>query len=165
LSPGTNAPQSGGDGNGYEVIPGNAYANDGVFALDNNSGTNSNTSCTNAGKDKHVFYTFNLAIPGTMIDGMEVRLDAKADATVGSPKLCLQLSWDGGVTWTSAKSTPTLTTREATYVLGSGVDKWGRSWTTSNLSNANFRLRVIDVAGNTSRDFSLDWVALRVTYH
>jgi hypothetical protein len=35
----------------------------------------------------------------------------------------------------------------------------------ANLSNANFRVRVIDIAsssGATSRDFSLDW--MRVSY-
>jgi hypothetical protein len=42
--------------------------------------------------------------------------------------MCVQLSWDGGVSWTAAKSTATLMT------------------------------------SNTSRDFSLDWVAVRVSY-
>jgi hypothetical protein len=35
------------------------------------------------------------------------------------------------------------------------------------LSNTNFRVRVIDIAstsGATSRDFSLDWIAVRVSY-
>jgi hypothetical protein len=32
------------------------------------------------------------------------------------------------------------------------------------LSDLNFRVRVIDVSSSTSRDFSLDWVAVRVTY-
>jgi hypothetical protein len=38
------------------------------------------------------------------------------------------------------------------------------AWTLSMLSDANFRVRVIDVSSSTSRDFSLDWVAVRVTY-
>jgi hypothetical protein len=32
------------------------------------------------------------------------------------------------------------------------------------LSDPNFRVRVIDVSSSTSRDFSLDWIAVRVTY-
>ena len=36
------------------------------------------------------------------------------------------------------------------------------SWNESNLNNANFRLRVINVASSTSRDFSLDWAAVKV---
>jgi len=47
---------------------------------------------------------------------------------------------------------------------GLSTDKWGRTWTIGELSNANFRVRITDVASNTARDFSLDWVAVRVSY-
>jgi len=76
----------------------------------------------------------------------------------------VQLSWDGGLTWTEARSTTTLSTTEATYSLGSPSDAWGRMWTSSDFSNANFRLRIIDVASNPGRDFFLDHVAVNVTY-
>jgi hypothetical protein len=91
-----------------------------------------------------------------------VRLDAKADSTSGSPKICVQLSWDGGTTWTSRKPTTTMTTAEATYLLGGAADTWGHTWTVSQLGNTNLRVRVIDVATSTARDFSLDWVAVQV---
>ena len=129
------------------------------------SGSGTNTSCTHAQKDKHRFYNFGFDIPpASVIQGIEVRLDAKADSTSGAPKICVQLSWDGGASWTTTKSTPTLTTSNTTYVLGGPADNWGLAWTLSNLSNANFRVRVIDVSSSTSRDFSLDWVAVRVSY-
>lgn len=165
LGPSANAADSGGDGNGFEVNPANAYADDGVFAVDNNSGTNTNTSCTNSRKDKHRYYDYNISIPGGMaIAGLEVRLDAKVDSASNAPKMCVQLSWDGGASWTTAKSTPTLTTSEATYILGGAADTWGRAWAVSDVSNTNFRVRIIDVASSTARDFSLDWIAVRVTY-
>jgi len=167
LSPSANAAQtsSAGDNNGYQTSPANAYANDSSVATDSNSGTNNNTSCTNNGKDKHRYYNYNFNIPATaVIQGIQVRLDARADATGGSPKICVQLSWDGGTTWTTAKSTPTLSTTETTYTLGSISDTWGRTWTPGNFSNTNFRIRVIDVASNTSRDFFLDYVAVNITY-
>src|SRR5262249_1941315 len=105
-----------------------------------------------------------LAVPaGTSIRGIEVRLDARVDGTSGAPKMCVQLSWDGGVTWTAARSTPTLTTSMATYVLGTSADTWGRTWRPAGLANASFHVRVTDVASSTARDFSLDWVAVRVT--
>ena len=120
---------------------------------------------TNNGKDQHRYYNYNFNIPATaVIKGIQVRLDARADATSGSPKICVQLSWDGGTTWTTAKSTTNLSTTEATYTLGSIADTWGRTWSSGNFSNANFRIRVIDVASNTSRDFFLDYVAVNVTY-
>jgi hypothetical protein len=167
LSPSTNAAQtsSAGDNNGYEVNAANAHADDGLFAVDNNSGTNTNTSCTNNRKDKHLFYNYNVNVPaGSTILGIEVRLDAKVDSTSGAPKICVQLSWNGGTSWTTAKQTSTLTTAEATYILGGAADTWGRAWGVADFSNTNFRVRVIDVASSTARDFSLDWVAVRVTY-
>lgn len=171
LSPATNAAQtsSAGDNNGYEVTASNAHADGGGAAQDVNSGTNNNSSCTQNSKDKHRFYNFNISLPGAAtVTGIEVRLDARVD-NVGSnaPRICVQLSWDGGTTWTTAKQTGTLTTSEFSYFLGSPSDTWGRAWTLTNLSNANFRVRVIDVAsgsGATSRDFTLDWIALRVSY-
>jgi carboxypeptidase T len=154
-----------GDNNGYEVNPSNAFANDSLFAVDNNSGTNKNTSCTSNRKDRHIFSNYGFNIPsGGTITGIEVRADARADSTAGAPKLCVQISWNGGATWTAVKSTPTLTTSEATYLLGGTTDTWGRTWASGDFTNANFRVRVTDVAGNTTRDFSLDWLAVRVFY-
>jgi hypothetical protein len=165
-SPTANSPvtSSAGDNNGFEVSPANAHANDGVFAVDNNSGTGTQTSCTSNRKDKHIYRDYNFGFSASAINGIEVRLDAKVDSTSNAPKLCVQLSWDGGTTWTTAKSTPTLTTSEATYILGGNSDTWGRTWTSANFSNANFRVRVISVASSTARDFSLDWIAVNVHY-
>ncbi|RPH60198.1 MAG: hypothetical protein EHM89_09330 [Acidobacteria bacterium] len=168
LGPTANAPvtSSAGDRNGFETSPTSAYADDGVFARDNNSGSSSSsTSCTSSNKDKHLFYNYNLSIPsGSVIRGIEVRLDGKVESTSSSPKFCVQLSWNGGSSWTTAKTTPRLSTNEASYVLGSLSDLWGRNWTTGNFGNSSFRVRVISVASSTSRDFSLDWVAVRVTH-
>jgi myo-inositol-hexaphosphate 3-phosphohydrolase len=156
---------SAGDKNGFQTNPANAHADDGLFAVDTNSGSGTSTSCTSSSKDKHRFYNYGVSVPtGATIKGIEVRLDAKVDSTSGSPKLCVQLSWNGGATWTAAKATPRLTTSEATYMLGSATDTWGRSWTVGDLTDTSFRVRVISVASSTSRDFSLDWVAVRVTY-
>jgi hypothetical protein len=167
LSPSANAAQttSAGDNNGYQSTPANAYANDSVFAVDTNSGNGTSTSCTSTAKDKHNFYNFNFNITPSAVQGIEVRLDARADATNGAPKICVQISWDGGTTWTTAKNTTTLTTTEATYILGSASDTWGRAWTSGNFTNTNFRIRVIDVASNQQRDFSLDYIAVNVTYN
>ncbi len=165
LSPTANAAvtSQAGDNNGYQTNPANAHDNDSVFAVDTDSGNGTSTSCTNNKKDKHIYRDYSINVSGA-IQGIEVRLDARADSTTGSPKICVQLSWNGGSSWTTAKQTSTLTTSEATYILGGSADTWGRTWTTSELSNANFRVRVIDVASSTQRDFSLDWVAVNVHY-
>ena len=166
LSPAANTAVtvSAGDNNGYESGPTNAFADGGAFATDLNSGTNKNTSCTNTGKDKHLFHTYNFNIPSGTVQGIQVRLDARADSTSGAPKICVEVSWNGGASWTAAKSTSTLTTTEATYILGGTADNWGRNWSLGDFSNANFRVRVTDVASNNSRDFYLDYIAVNVTY-
>ncbi|MGH8615798.1 MAG: DUF4082 domain-containing protein, partial [Gammaproteobacteria bacterium] len=165
LAPSVNAAVSGGDNNGFQTTPSNAYIADNQFAVDTNSGTNTNTSCTNAGKDKHTYYNYNLIVPsGVSIRGIEVRLDARVDSAANSPRMCAQLSWNGGASWTTALSTTTLSTATAAYILGGATNTWGRTWTAGDFSNANFRLRIIDVASSTARDFSLDGVAVQVTY-
>ncbi|HLO13181.1 MAG TPA: hypothetical protein VK206_00010, partial [Anaerolineales bacterium] len=159
--------KSTGDKNGFELNPTYAFANDGLFAMDVDSGTTTAIACGNTGKDRHKMYTYNLPVTtGAAIRGIEVRMDAKADSTVGAPKLCVSLSWDNGTTWTAWKSTSALTIDEATYILGSSSDTWGRVWTSTELTGVNnFQVRVADVASDTSRDFSLDWVAVNITYN
>jgi type II secretory pathway pseudopilin PulG len=167
-SPTADAPETtnAGDNNGYEGNPTRAYINDGSFATDTNSGSNTGTNCTGTDKDKHRFYNYDFSIPtGATINGIEADLVAKVDSTTGTPKICVQLSWDGGTTWTAAKTSNNLTTGSATYVLGGASDTWGRSWGDADFSNANFRVRVIDIAGSTSRDFSLDWIGVKVYYN
>ena len=164
LSPTANAADTGGDGNGFETNPANAQADDALNASDVNSGSASATSCTSAARDKHRFFNYGLTVPaGQSVQGIEVRLDARADGTSGAPRMCVQLSWNGGTSWTTAKPTPTLTSGMTAYVLGGPADTWGRAWTASQLSNANFRVRIINVASSTTRDFFLDWVAVRLT--
>lgn len=166
-NPSANAADTGGDGDGFASNPTRAYSDNASYAVDTNSGNNTGTSCTGADKDKHRFYNYNFSIPAwaSTITGIEVRLDALVDSTTGAPQMCVQLSWDGGTSWTTAKSTSTLTTSEVTYTLGGTGDTWGRTWNSStNFTNANFRLRVINVASNTSRDFSLDWATVKVYF-
>ena len=164
-SPTANAADAGGDGNGFESNPANAQAADSLSAVDNNSGTVSSTSCSSTGRDRHRFSNYGITIPaGAAVAGIEVRLDARVDSTAGSPRMCVELSWDGGVSWTAPLATPTLSTSMTTRILGGAANTWGRTWTASELSDANFRVRVTNVANSTSRDFSLDWIAVRVTH-
>jgi len=164
-SPSANARDSGGDGNGFESSPSNAHADDAASAADINSGSGTGTSCTSSGKDRHRFFNYGFSIPaGASVTGVEVRLDARADSTSGSPRMCVQLSWDGGTTWTAAKATAALGTSMTTFTLGGVSDPWGRTWSAANLADASFRVRVINVSSSTSRDFFLDWVGVRPHY-
>ncbi len=162
-NPSAQAAGSGGDGNGFELGPTNAFADDGVFAVDVDSGTVGSAVCTDPVRDNHDFFNYGFTVPsGSSINGIEVRLDALVDLVKNSAALCVQLSADGGTTWTAAKLTPGLTASEATYILGGPTDTWGRSWTSADLSDANFRVRVTTTANATVRDFYLDWAAVKV---
>lgn len=167
-SPTANAPvtSGSGDNNGFQTDPANAYADDTSYAVDANSGNGTSTSCGSTAKDRHDFYNYGISVPsGHNILGIEVRLDAwRGSTTATTRRMCVQLSWDGGAHWTAAKQTSNLGTSQATYTVGGDGDNWGRTWTPSELSDANFRVRVTDVASNTSTTFYLDWVAVKV-YH
>ncbi len=156
---------SSGDNNGFETTPGNACTDGGVSGTDANSGTGTGTSCTAPGKDRHIFYDYGASIPASStINGIEVRLDARVSSTTSNPFMCVELSWNNGASWTTAKTTATLGTSEATFTLGTPSDTWGRTWSAGDLSNGNFRVRVTDVASSTARTFSLDWVAVKISF-
>ena len=157
--------ESSGDGDGFEVTAFNGHADDTFRAVDSNSGVNKANSCASDKKDKHNFYDYGLPLPaGVRIVGIEVQLDALVDNSANSPYMCVELSWNGGTTWTTPQSTATLNDRENSYLLGGSNNDWGHTWTTDELSNANFRVRIINVANSTSHQFMLDWVGVKVFY-
>ena len=124
-----------GDNNGYETSPGNACGNGSSYAVDANSGTNATVNCSDPGKDRHRFYNYDISLPGTAtVTGVEVRLDAWADSTAGTRLMCVELSSDGGITWTAAQQTSNLGTSESTRTLGGSSNLWGRpSWSATQL--------------------------------
>jgi len=164
---GSNAADTGGNNDGYELLPANACGDDLVFATDANSGTNTTISCVDAGKDRHRFWDFGLGVPASVsaVNGIQVRTDMGMNNNGGTNQVCIQLSWDAGATWTAAKSA-SLTGGAAitTYTLGATNDNWGRTWLGSELSNANFRVRVIDVTSQPNKLFLLEYLAVQVTY-
>ena len=154
-----------GDNNGFQTGAANMLVDDGLFAVDTNSGSGTSTSCTSSAKDRHVLSNFGFSVPaGSVIQGIEVKLNSRVDSTTGSPRFCVQLSWDGGATWTSALTSATLSTNETVYTLGGVTNTWGRTWTSTDFSDASFRVRLTMVASNTSRDYSLDWVGVQVRH-
>jgi hypothetical protein len=163
---GSNAADTGGDGNGYEVNPGDACADDTASATDASTGTSGSTSCADAGKDRHRFWDFNLGIPSTVssIDGITVRVDSGMNNNGGTNNLCVELSWNGGASWTAAKSFDMAVSALTTYTLGGASDTWGRTWTGPNFSNANFRVRITDATSQPNKTYLLEYLAVQVTY-
>ncbi len=128
---------------------GNAYdQTDGTYATTN--------SVAN-----HTYSNHGFAVPANnTVGGIEIRLELSGSTAAGT--VDVQLSWDGGNSWSGVKSTPTMTTADAVRTLGSPSDLWGRSWSSSEFSNGNF---VVRVTGNTSSNtIRLDALQVRV-YH
>ncbi len=163
----SNAADTGGDGNGYETNPGNACADDALSASDANSNSNTTISCTNTGKDRHRFWDFGLGLPASVsvVSGIQVRADVGMNNGNGTSQICVELSWDGGTTWTTPKA-QSLTGGAAitTYTLGSTLDTWGRTWTGSNFANSAFRVRITDVTSLSTKTFLLEYLAVQVSY-
>ena len=156
-SPSADAADTGGDGNGFEVNPTRAYADGAPGYAENNNGSG----------DRHRYWGYNFSsIPAdSTINGIEVRLDWWLDSTSGSNnRMEVQLSWDGGSSWTSNKNTSGEPTSETTTILGGPADKWGHDWTAAQINDANFRVRIRCNSSDSGRDFYLDWVAVKVYY-
>jgi hypothetical protein len=85
-------------------------------------------------------------------------------------QLGMDLSWNGGATWTTPEKTQTLTGTEATYTLGASNDDWTNShtWAPADFSDANFRARVHAIDPGAACDNAavdhLDWLQMKVHY-
>ena len=154
LNPAAEAADSGGDGNGFESLPTNAFADGGGVA-----------SNVDGAGDRHRYYNYGVSLDSSCgIAGIEVQLDWYLDDTLGTNDMGVELSWDGGTSWTAAKTDTVESTSEHTTVLGGASDTWGHAWTASELSDTNFRVRLTSNSTDSTRDFFLDWVPVKVHY-
>ncbi len=154
LDASSDASDTGGDADGFETNPTNAYADGG-----------GNATNMDGAADRHRYYSYTISYSASCsFAGLEVQLDWLLDSTAGVSSMDVELSWDAGTSWTSAKNDATETTTEHTTTLGSSSDNWGHAWTASELTNANFRLRVTSNSDDSTRDFFLDWVSVNVYY-
>jgi hypothetical protein len=138
--------------------PNRAYADDSNYAFRNN----------NANGIAHVYRNYGFSIPdGAVIQGIQVRLDWWLDNTLGTNAIRVYLSWDGGTSWTAYQLATTERTDDGnpTDIVGGTADTWGRTWSASEFSDANFHVRLELVTDDTGRDFRIDWVPVQVTYN
>jgi hypothetical protein len=157
-NPSAQVATTGGDNNGFELNPTYAYGDGPLYA-----------SNVDGPGDRHLYYSYGLAPPsGSTIKGIRVRLDWWLDAVDGENSMSVGLSWDGGTSWTSAKTDTVESAAEHTGIVGGAGDTWGRIWTVAELGNANFRVRLTCTctggAECDGRDFYLDWVAVNVYF-
>ena len=110
-------------------------------------------------------YSYSQAIRGDSVLGIQVQVHARADTAGSGNYFNVDLSWDGGTSWTTAKTIPAsdgLTTTEFITTAGGNLDTWGRSWTVAEINNtSNFVVRITYVAGTGTYAY-VDYIAWRV---
>ncbi|MBI2474065.1 MAG: hypothetical protein HYV68_00015 [Candidatus Taylorbacteria bacterium] len=129
--------------------PSNAYSSDNSYA----------TAGTAVAQD---YGNFGFNIPsGDSIVGVDVKVEGKGSTAAGT--FSVALSWNGGTTYTTATSSWTLSTSDQVFVMATSSDLWGRaSWSPSEFSDANFRLRI--TAAPSSNTVSVDAIQVRVQH-
>ncbi len=115
--------------------------------------------------DRHRFYNYGVSIPaGCGVTGIAVRLDYWLKNSGGTNSVDVELSGDGGTTWATAKSDSSEPQSETTVLFGAASDLWSRAWSTTNVNDANFRVRVTMHHGGSGQETYLDWIPIRVYY-
>lgn len=134
--------------------PTNAYS-------DNNTDTSTSTN-----GDVQDYYTFTLGVPDTVasIDGIVVKIEAYDVLVDGTGQVYANLSWNDGVTFTGSLTTGTLTNKRVVYTLGGATNTWGRTWSASEFSDANFKAAISSGIQSTLCSIFVDYITVDVYY-
>ena len=131
----------------------NAYASDDAYA-----------SVTSNGQQQD-WYNFGFTVPsGAIIDGIEVYVEGNDQLAANG--VAVEVSWDGGATYTStgAQQLWPGSGTDVRRAFGGGDDTWGRTWSESELSNSNFRVRLTKIGSSNVVNFDVDQVRVNVYY-
>ena len=94
------------------------------------------------------------------IDGIAVEVEGK---TAGGRQVKVQMSGDGGVTWSTALTTD-LTASEGVHTLGGPSSLWGLTWSPAQFADGSFVMRVTASGTRTSGTVYVDQVRVKVFY-
>ncbi len=132
---------------------GNAYTSNNVYT----------TSNTEAQEQGYSNFGFGISA-GATIAGIDVHIEAKSSDSSGC-ELQTMLSWNNGTNYTSVQSS-NISGSDNTLTFGGSTNLWGRSWSASELSDANFvlKFRFDDSSGSNCNGstVSVDQVQVRV---
>jgi len=164
---GSNGAASGGDGDGYQTTPNNACASGGGSAVDPSTGvTGRSNDCTDPENDRHVWWGFDLGLPAsvTSIDGITIRADASLNNNGADDYLCVELSWNGGGSWTPAQRIQLPNATFRTYTFGGATSLWGHAWSVGELTATALRVRVTNATSHPTKTYNLDYLAAQVYF-
>jgi hypothetical protein len=112
------------------------------WANPTNAYTSNDSYAVTEDGERQDWYNFNFSIPaGATINGIQV--DVEGNDSWLDTGAAIELSWDGGLSYTSTGYYHIWGTAfDEYYSFGGAADTWGRSWSDSELTNANFRVRL-----------------------
>ncbi|HUJ79293.1 MAG TPA: LamG-like jellyroll fold domain-containing protein [Nitrospiria bacterium] len=139
--------------------PNNAFASDDAYATTTNS--------TNAHED---YGSFNFSgLTNQVIDGILVQAEAHVSSTAALAQYTVQLSWDGGTSWTTAKAAFQQDTTDRVESYG-GADGWSHAFVPTELTGtcgvvSCFQVRIQNSFASGTNDAFVDHVTAQVFYH
>ena len=140
-------------GIGTWTNPDNTFANDATEATSPNS--------INAAQ---IYENFNLPnLTGSNIIGVLVEAETFVSSTTLLSEFSVQLSWNGGTSWTTAKSSFQNETTVIAFFFG-GADAWSHAFIPAELTNINFKVRIANSFASSSNDGSCDYITAQVFY-
>ncbi len=134
-----------------------------------NAGTSDDAYASMSGRPKSLDWSgFALGIPsGATIHGIEVGLEKRASNTSSNSSLGVELSWDGGTTYTTTGNSVSFSNgSDDVAIFGGPADGWGRNWSSAELDDASFRVRLRGSvpADSVANSLYLDQIRVTVSY-
>lgn len=138
---------------GQFTNPDNAFSTNDVYATES------------VDDDKQQYGTFNIStIPtGSIINGIEVRVEAHSNIASDERHFHVDLSWNNGVNFGNNENASNYGISDSTQTLGSATNTWGRTWSSSEFTNSNFRVR-LEADLHSFRTLYLDYIEVKVYF-
>jgi len=113
-----------------------------------------------------VYKTYGISdLSGDTIVGIEVQLEGYADWDTADGTIYASLSYNGGSNYTSTKSNLFVRRDHGpndTFTYGGSDELWGRTWSGSEFSDANFRTKLLEETAGSR--VLLDYISVKVYY-
>ena len=111
------------------------------------------------------WYNLGFSIPGgSTIDGIQIDVEGNNQWEANGADI--EVSWDGGTSYTSTGKGAIWPTDgvDSYQTFGGAADTWGRTWSDSELSDANFRVRLTKTGSEDFYNFEVDHIQVKVFY-
>lgn len=141
-------------------------AENSVSNQDNVFTSNDQRATWNGGDDWADYGDFSISIPtGSTINGIEVRVEGYCETGSTTRQLeAVTLSWNNGSNFSSGKAITSFNGTESYKTIGGSSDTWGHTWTVTEFSNTNFRIKLDAAVATTGNDLYIDHVQVRIYY-